>query len=128
MRALVKTRAAAGAELGNVDVPKPGPEDVLIRVKSTSICGTDVHIYHWDDWAASRIKPPIVFGHECSGEVVEIGSKVKNVKVGAHVSVETHIACQECYQCKHGEEHVCQNVKVVGIDRPGAFAEYICIP
>ncbi|MFH1262229.1 MAG: L-threonine 3-dehydrogenase [Pseudomonadota bacterium] len=124
----MKVRSAAGAELGNVEVPKPGPEDALIKVKATSICGTDVHIYHWDEWAASRIKTPLVFGHECSGEVVEVGKNVKNLKVGAHVSVETHIACETCYQCTHGQEHVCQNVKVVGIDRPGAFTEYICLP
>ena len=101
MRALMKPRPAAGAELSNVDVPKPGPDDVLIQVKATSICGTDLHIYHWDEWAASRVKTPIVFGHECSGEVVEVGKNAKNVKVGTHVSVETHIACGACYQCKH---------------------------
>lgn len=128
MRALIKPRAAAGAQLSTVEVPKPGPKDALIKVKASSVCGTDVHIYHWDEWAAGRIKPPLVFGHECSGEVVEVGSDVRNLRVGAHVSVETHVACERCYQCRNGQEHVCQSVKVVGIDRPGAFAEYIVVP
>ncbi len=124
----MKVRPAPGAEFGDVPVPKPAPDEVLIKVKAASVCGTDFHIYNWDPWSASRIKTPLVFGHECTGEVVEVGSSVKGVPVGSHVSVETHITCGHCYQCRTGAEHVCRNVKVVGIDRPGAFTEYLAIP
>jgi threonine 3-dehydrogenase len=124
----MKVRPGAGAEFGEVPVPKPAPDEVLIKIKAASVCGTDLHIYNWDPWSASRIKTPLVFGHECAGEVVEVGSKVNDVPVGSHVSVETHISCGQCYQCRTGAEHVCRNVKVVGVDRPGAFAEYLALP
>jgi threonine 3-dehydrogenase len=128
MRALMKSRPAPGAEMMEVEKPKMAPDDVLVRVKAASVCGTDLHIFRWDDWAASRIKTPLVFGHECAGEVVEVGSRVEDIPIGAHVSVETHIACGHCYQCRTGREHLCSNVKIVGVDRAGAFAEYLAVP
>ncbi|MCS1351219.1 L-threonine 3-dehydrogenase [Mechercharimyces sp. CAU 1602] len=128
MKALMKHHAGRGAKLVNVPIPGIGPHDVLIRVKATSICGTDVHIYQWDDWAKSRVKPPYVFGHEFSGEVVEVGSGVSRVKVGDHVSCETHIVCGKCPACRKGEAHVCYNTEIIGVDRAGCFAEYVAMP
>jgi threonine 3-dehydrogenase len=128
MLAAKKTKPAAGAELVEVDIPTPKPDEVLIRVKASSICGTDKHIYNWDNWAQSRIKPPIIFGHECCGEVVEAGSQVKDIKVGDYISAETHIPCQHCYQCRTGNMHLCQNLSILGVDVNGIFAEYAVIP
>ncbi|MBI4125915.1 MAG: L-threonine 3-dehydrogenase [Deltaproteobacteria bacterium] len=128
MRAICKSTAAAGIELIDTCVPKPGERHVVVKVKATSICGTDLHIYQWDPWAANRIKPPLIFGHEFAGEIVEVGKNVRGVKVGDHISCETHIPCEKCYQCQHGQMHLCQHVKIVGIDRPGCFAEYVDIP
>ncbi len=128
MRALVKPGPAPGAELHTVEVPTPGPRDILIRVLAASICGTDLHIYQWDEWAAGRLKPPLVFGHECCGEVVACGEEVENVKVGDYIAAETHVICHTCYQCRTGQGHVCENVSIVGVDRPGIFADYAVIP
>jgi len=129
MKAVVKIKGEPnGTELMKVDIPKPGPNDVLIKVKAASICGTDVHIFNWDAWAADRIKPPIIYGHEFAGEVVEVGSQTTHIRKGAYVSGECHIACGHCHQCRTGLAHVCQNIKVFGIDVPGIFAEYACIP
>jgi threonine 3-dehydrogenase len=97
-------------------------------VKVASICGTDVHIFNWDDWAKNRIKPPLIYGHEFAGEVVKVGSNVRFVKVGEFVSGECHIACGHCYNCRNGLAHICLNTKIFGVDRDGAFAEYISIP
>jgi len=128
MKALVKTEKGVGAEL--IDVPKPeiGPNDVLVKVKTASICGTDLHIYFWDEWAQKRIHPPRTFGHELAGTVVEIGSDVTTVKIGDFVSAETHIVCGKCYQCSNGNAHVCKDIKILGVDVDGAFAEYVKIP
>jgi len=128
MKAVVKTTAGPGAELTTVDIPTPGAKDVLVKVKATSICGTDLHIYRWDPWAASRIKPPLIFGHELAGEVVEVGQEVTSIDVGDFVSAETHIVCGVCHQCRSGQRHVCQNVSIIGVDRPGCFAEYVVVP
>ncbi|MDR6224272.1 L-threonine 3-dehydrogenase [Desmospora profundinema] len=128
MRALVKHYAGFGAELREVPIPAPKPGEALIKVKATTICGTDVHIYGWDDWAASRVQPPYVFGHEFSGEVVEVGEGVTHVAVGDHVSAETHIVCGSCPQCRRGEAHVCVNTEIIGVDRDGCFAEYAVMP
>jgi threonine 3-dehydrogenase len=128
MKAVVKAEAAPGAELTTVDIPQVGPGEVLIKVEATSICGTDVHIYEWDPWAASRIKPPMVFGHEFAGEVVELGEGTTRVKVGDHVSAETHIVCGTCHQCRSGKSHICKDVSIIGVDCPGVFAEYAAIP
>jgi threonine 3-dehydrogenase len=127
MAALVK-EAAPGASLRTVPVPAIGPTDVLVRVEAASICGTDLHIFRWDEWAQSRIHPPMVFGHEFAGEVVAAGSAVTLVDVGAYVSAETHIACGACYECLHGLQHICKQVEIIGVDRSGAFAQYISVP
>jgi len=128
MLAVMKKDKAQGAEIDYVEIPKLAPDMVLVKVKACSICGTDLHIYNWDKWAQSRIKPPLVFGHECAGEVVEIGSQVKRAKLGDFVSAETHIPDQTCYQCRTGKMHICKNLKILGVDTNGAFAEYIAIP
>jgi threonine 3-dehydrogenase len=128
MRAVAKTAAAPGAELIEVPIPPIGPNDILMRVKAASMCGTDLHIWNWDPWAQSRIQVPMVFGHECCGEVVEIGHNVTNVAPGDFVSLETHITCGECIQCRLGQGHVCANVQILGVDRQGVYAEYVAVP
>jgi threonine 3-dehydrogenase len=128
MQALVKARPEPGAQLEEVPLPAIGPRDVLIRVRAASICGTDLHIYLWDPWAQSRVHPPLVFGHEFCGDVVAIGSEVSSVPVGAYVAAESHVVCGECYPCRHGLEHICRRVQIIGVDRPGAFAQYVAIP
>ena len=128
MLAVVKPEAAPGAEVREVPVPVFGRTDVLVRVKVASICGTDLHIYNWDRWAQNRIKPPLIPGHEFCGEVVAFGNEVTSVKPGDFVSAEMHVACGKCLQCRTGEAHICQNVKIIGVDADGAFAEYVVIP
>jgi threonine 3-dehydrogenase len=128
MKAIVKRTAAPGAELTVVDIPEAGPGEVLIKVQATSICGTDLHIYEWNPWAASRIKPPLIFGHELAGQVVQLGDGVATTKVGDYVSAETHVVCGKCHQCRSGQAHICQDVAIIGVDRPGCFAEYVVIP
>lgn len=128
MLAAIKPGASAGAELTEVDIPRPGPDEVLIKVKACSICGTDKHIYEWDKWAESRIKPPLIFGHECCGEVVEIGNAIKKIKVGDYISAETHIPCMHCYMCRTGNMNLCNNLHILGVDVDGIFAEYAVIP
>ena len=128
MLAVVKPEAAPGAEVREVPVPVFGRNDVLVRVKVASICGTDLHIYNWDRWAQNRIKPPLIPGHEFCGEVVAFGNEVTSVKEGDFVSAEMHVACGKCLQCRTGEAHICQNVKIIGVDANGAFAEYVVIP
>ncbi|NIM99825.1 MAG: L-threonine 3-dehydrogenase [candidate division Zixibacteria bacterium] len=128
MLAVMKNERAPGAELVTVDIPNIKPDEVLVKVKATSICGTDVHIYNWDEWAASRIKPPMIFGHEFAGEVVQVGDRVKRIQVGDYVSAETHIPCGHCFQCLTGKQHICQNLKILGVDTNGCFAEYVAIP
>ncbi len=128
MRALAKVRPGPGLELVEVDVPRPGPDDVLIRVTATSICGTDVHIYRWDSWSQHRIKPPLILGHEFAGEIVEVGRRVTHLKPGMAVSAEGHIVDHTCPACRAGQLHLCENVRVIGIDRPGSFAEYLVVP
>lgn len=127
MVGLVK-HAATGAMLESVPVPPIGPTDVLVRVEAASICGTDLHIYRWDEWARKRVQAPMVFGHEFCGEVVAAGSEASRVPVGTYVSAETHIACGECYECLHGLQHICKQVEIIGVDRPGAFAQFIAVP
>lgn len=128
MTAVLKPLPAPGLEVTRVPVPGLGPRDVLVKVKAASICGTDLHIVSWDKWAQRRIRPPLVFGHEFCGEVVEAGAAVTQTEVGAYVSVEGHIADGTCYQCRTGNAHICENVQIVGVDRPGCFAEYVAIP
>jgi threonine 3-dehydrogenase len=128
MHALVKTTAAPGMEMREVPVPEIGATDVLIAVETASVCGTDLHIYHWDEWAQARIKPPYIPGHEFSGTVVAIGERVQGISVGDFVSAEMHVACGHCLQCRSGQAHVCQFVKILGVDADGAFADYVRIP
>jgi threonine 3-dehydrogenase len=128
MWGIQKPSAAAGIKLVSVPVPAVGPKDVRIRVTAFAICGTDLHIIEWDRWAESRIKPPLVFGHEFTGVVESVGSDVSLVKPGDRVTGETHIYCGLCYACRRGLAHLCQNVKILGVDRQGAFADYVVIP
>jgi threonine 3-dehydrogenase len=128
MLAVVKPKPAPGAEIREVKVPGFGRTDVLVKVKVASICGTDLHIYEWDRWAQSRIHPPLIPGHEFCGEAVAFGDEVTSVKEGDFVSAEMHVACGKCVQCRTGEAHICQNVKIIGVDADGAFAEYVVIP
>lgn len=129
MRAVVKPDRGPGAEVRQVPIPRPGPGEVLIRVKATSLCGTDLHIYRWDQWAEENFGPtPMVFGHEYAGEVVEVGAGVTMVRPGDFVSGETHLACGVCRLCRIGQKHICLNMGLVGVTRPGCFAEYIAIP
>jgi threonine 3-dehydrogenase len=128
MQAVVKTQPAPGTEIREVKIPAFGPRDVLVNVKIASICGTDLHIYEWDRWAQNRIHPPLIPGHEFCGEVVAFGDEVTSVKEGDFVSAEMHVACGKCLQCRTGEAHICQNVKIIGVDTDGAFAEYVVIP
>ncbi|MBA3533251.1 MAG: L-threonine 3-dehydrogenase [Ardenticatenales bacterium] len=128
MQALAKTENGPGLTLIDAPLPTPGPRDVLVRVKASSICGTDVHIYHWDAWSQSRIKPPVILGHEFAGEIVEVGREVKGWTVGDLVSAEGHIVDWTCAACRNNQPHLCANVSVIGIDRAGAFAEYVVLP
>jgi threonine 3-dehydrogenase len=128
MLAVMKPEAKPGVEIRDVSVPQIGPTDVLVKVKVASICGTDLHIYNWDRWAQGRIHPPLIPGHEFCGEVVAYGNEVTSVKEGDFVSAEMHVACGKCLQCRTGEAHICQFVKIIGVDADGAFAEYVRIP
>jgi threonine 3-dehydrogenase len=128
VKALVKKHAAPGLWVEEVPEPKPGINDVLIRVQKTGICGTDLHIYEWDDWARSAIKPPLVIGHEFVGEVLAVGSNVTDFHPGDIVSGEGHVVCGRCRNCLAGRRHLCAHTEGVGVERPGAFAEYISLP
>ena len=129
MYAIVKSRRAPGAEVSRVEIPKIRKNEVLVKVKMASICGTDVHIWDWNEWAQSRIKKiPLVFGHEFCGEIVEVGENVTGLQVGDFVSAETHIVDETCYQCRTDRMHVCKNMEILGVDRDGVFAEYVALP
>jgi threonine 3-dehydrogenase len=128
MKALRKTHAGTGLSLERVPIPAIGPRDVLVRVKLASVCGTDLHIYGWDRWSQSRIKPPVTLGHEFCGTVEATGDEVTALDPGDFVSAEMHVACGHCPQCRLGEAHICRNLGVIGIDRDGAFAEFVKIP
>jgi threonine 3-dehydrogenase len=128
MKALRKMQAAKGLQMDTVTVPSIGPADVLVRVKTASICGTDLHIYGWDRWSQGRIKPPLTLGHEFCGTVERVGDEVRAVKAGDFVSAEMHLNCGHCRQCRLGQAHICQNLRIIGIDQDGAFAEFVTIP
>lgn len=128
MKALVKAAPEAGLVMQQVEVPVPDSDEVLIKVVKTAICGTDVHIWKWDEWSASTVPTPMVVGHEFCGEIVELGAAVKKFSVGQRVSGEGHIVCGTCRNCRAGRGHLCRNTKGVGVNRPGAFAEYLCLP
>ncbi|MBQ1959038.1 MAG: alcohol dehydrogenase catalytic domain-containing protein, partial [Firmicutes bacterium] len=128
MDAIVKPVAGPGLEMRRVPVPTPGPGEVLIKIHKTAICGTDVHIFNWDPWAVQHIKPPMTIGHEYVGEVAELGAGVKGFEIGQRVSGEGHITCGHCRNCHNGDIQWCKDTEGVGVDRDGAFAEYLCIP
>jgi threonine 3-dehydrogenase len=131
MRALVKTGPGPGMELREVPVPTIGPSDVLIKVHHAGVCGTDLHIWEWDAWAAGRLKPPLTIGHEFAGEIVELGSEARAeglLAAGDAVTAEGHIVCGHCLPCRTGDAHVCSRTKIIGVDRDGAFAEFIAMP
>ena len=128
MKALRKMRAGRGLSMESAPVPAIGAADVLVRVKTASICGTDLHIYGWDRWSQGRIKPPVTLGHEFCGVVERVGEEVTAVIAGDFVSAEMHVNCGHCHQCQQGEAHICQNLRIIGIDQDGAFAEFVKIP
>src|SRR5919197_2567983 len=128
MRALRKTVAAPGAELVDVPVPEPKAGEVLIQVEAASICGTDVHIFQWNAWAAGRLHPPVTFGHEVAGRVVAAGSEVHHLQEGTFVSAEGHVFCGFCPQCRRGRMHTCERLRILGVDFDGGFAEYVTLP
>jgi threonine 3-dehydrogenase len=123
MKALVKAHEKPGLWMQDVPRPEPGPEDVLIKVNEVAICGTDLHIYNWDQWAQEHVPVPMTIGHEYIGVIEEIGELVHSVKVGDRVSGEGHIMCGECRNCRAGRGHLCRDTRGVGVNRPGAFAE-----
>lgn len=128
MKALVKAKPERGIWMEQVPIPEAGPSDVVIKIRKTAICGTDMHIYNWDEWARKTIPVPMVVGHEFAGEIVDVGVNATKFPIGLRVSGEGHIVCGVCRNCRAGRGHLCRNTIGVGVDRPGAFAEYLCIP
>jgi threonine 3-dehydrogenase len=128
MQALVKASAAPGLELREVPTPTVGPDDVLIAVHRMSICGTDLHIYDWNEWAAATISPPLIIGHEFMGVVADVGDHVTDIVVGDRVTAEGHVTCGRCRNCRAGRRHLCRDSVGIGIQRDGAFAEFIAVP
>jgi threonine 3-dehydrogenase len=128
MKALVKKAAEPGIWMDDVAAPEVGHNDVLIKIHKTAICGTDIHIYNWDDWSRHTVPVPMTIGHEYAGSVVEVGSEVRGLKPGDRVSGEGHITCGHCRNCRAGRRHLCRNTVGVGVNRPGCFAEYLSLP
>ena len=128
MKALVKTKAEKGIWMEEVNVPELGVNDILIKIKKTAICGTDLHIYRWDEWSQKTIKTPMTIGHEYVGTIAEMGKGVTGFKIGERVTGEGHIACGHCRNCRRGKKHVCENTIGIGVNRDGAFAEYVSVP
>ena len=128
MKAVRKAGPEPGLIIDEIPVPPVGRDEVLVGVEAASVCGTDLHIWKWDDWAASRVKPPLTIGHEFAGTVVEVGPDVTQVRVGDYVSAESHITCGLCFQCRTGQAHMCPRTKILGVDRDGVFAEYVSVP
>lgn len=128
MKALMKKEPGQGLWLTEVPVPSITENDILIKIKKTAICGTDLHIYNWDQWSSENIKTPIIIGHEFVGEIVAMGSAVQGLKIGDRVSGEGHITCKTCRNCRAGKRHLCRNTKGLGVHRQGAFAEYLSLP
>lgn len=128
MKAIQKPAAESGFVVADVEPPTFGPNEVLVKIRLASICGTDLHITQWDEWSASRIRPPLVYGHEFCGFVEAVGERVTHVRPGDYVSAEMHIPCGTCYQCMIGKRHICENVQIAGIDLDGCYAGYIVLP
>lgn len=128
MRAVVKSKAAPGAEIREVPTPTCGPGELVLRVLRAGVCGTDLHIYLWDRWSQGRLHPPVTLGHEFVGEIVEIGEGVTGFARGERVSCESHVICHRCHACRSGNGHVCENTRILGVDVNGGFAEYVAVP
>jgi threonine 3-dehydrogenase len=128
MQAVVKTSSSPGLTLQEMPVPRAGIGEVVVRVKATSLCGTDAHIFGWDEWARGRIRLPRIIGHELCGEVTEVGPGVTTVSIGDYVAAESHFTCGHCFQCRTGQAHVCENYRILGVDVDGCFAEYVLLP
>ncbi len=128
MKAIRKVEPGRGFVVEEIPVPDLAPNEVLIQVEAASICGTDLHIYEWNEWARQRIHPPLTVGHELAGTVVAVGPDVRNVHEGEYVSAESHITCGHCFQCRTGQAHMCPHTRIIGVDREGAFAEYVALP
>jgi threonine 3-dehydrogenase len=128
VKAFAKVRPELGIARIEADRPRPATHEVLVKVRVTSVCGTDYHIYRWDEWAKAHIKPPRIIGHEFAGEIVEAGPDVTTHKVGDLVAAESHIGCGRCYQCRTGNSHICERLAILGVDVDGSFAEYVKIP
>src|SRR5947209_10333640 len=128
MKAVLKASPSPGLELRTVPDPVPAYGEVVLQVRASSMCGTDSHIYDWNNWARVRIKPPRILGHEMFGEVVAVGKAVSTVRVGDRVAAESHVTCGKCFQCRTGNAHVCKNYTILGLDRDGSFADFVCLP
>jgi len=128
MRCVKKESYSRGISVATVGIPAPGPDEVLIRVRYAGICGTDLHTYKWDEWSQRRIKLPLIMGHEFMGEVCQSGENAGSFRLGQRVSAEGHITCGLCRCCKNGQAHICTDVKIIGVDMDGSFAEYVCVP
>lgn len=128
MKALAKLKPEPGIWMTETAVPEIGHNDVLIKIRRTAICGTDMHIYQWDEWSQATVPVPMVTGHEYAGEIVALGSEVRGYEIGDRVSGEGHITCGHCRNCRAGRRHLCRNTEGVGVNRPGAFAEYLVLP
>ncbi len=128
MLALRKAGREPGLRLEEVPVPVPAADEVLVEVETASVCGTDLHIYAWDEWSQGRIVPPLTLGHEFAGTIVDRGDLVRNVSIGDYVSAESHITCGVCFQCRTGNAHMCERTRILGVDRDGAFARYVTVP
>ncbi len=128
MKALIKNKPVRGATLTDIPTPEIGDNDLLVKVQAAAVCGTDIHIYQWNEYASSRMKLPILFGHEYASEVIEVGKHVTNFKKGDRVAAETHVPCGHCYQCTTGLQHICADMKILGVHVDGAFAEYAVLP
>jgi len=128
MKALIKDKPVRGGTFTDLSIPRIGDSDLLVKVHAAAICGTDIHIYQWNEYASSRIKLPLLFGHEYAGEVVDVGKNVTTLKRGDRVAAETHVPCGHCYQCTTGLQHICRDMKILGVHMDGAFAEYAVLP
>ena len=125
MRAIRKRESAPGLTLEEVPVPTPAPDEVLVRIEASTICGTDLHIQRWDQWSSERVTPPLTLGHELCGTVVATGNAVRDVAEGDYVSAESHVTCGVCFHCRTGKAHMCEQTRILGVDRDGGFADYV---
>ena len=128
MRAIKKNSKDKGIILTTSKIPKCNADEILIKVRTAGICGTDLHIFKWDNWSQGRVKPPLIIGHEFAGEIVKVGSNVKHLKEGQRVTAEGHITCGVCRYCRCGQQHICKDVKIIGVDRDCCFADYLSVP